>query len=151
MNLSTKIIGVLEILAAGIFGFVTFNALAAIDKSASYLTVIGIGMGVCATLLNLVAGILLLNSNSKAGYVLSIVNTSLQILTFNVPGFVYTYVGLGQIFAGIGSNGLVLGANISPGRFFVGQVPNGVSQVTLNFVALAFTLFLWRAFRELRK
>jgi hypothetical protein len=151
MNLSTKVIGVLEILAAGIFGFVTLNALAAIDKSATYVTIIGIGMGVCATLLNLVAGILLLNSNSKAGYFLSLANTALQILTINVPGFVYVYVGLGQIFAGMSSNGLVFGANISPGLFFVGQVPNGVSQVTLNFVALAFTLFLWRAFRELRK
>jgi hypothetical protein len=149
IKLSKQIIGVLEILAAGIFGYVSLNLLVTVDRTATFITFVGIAMGIGAALLNLVAGILLLTSNSKAGFVLSCVNTALQIPTFNLPGFVYLYVGLGQIYVGTSSIGLVFGANISPGRFFVGQVPVGDTQVTLNLVAIAFTLFLWRSLRDL--
>jgi hypothetical protein len=79
IKLSRQIIGVLEILAAGIFGFVTLNLLATVDRTATFVTFVGIAMGICATLLNLVAGILLLTSKSKAGFVLSCINTALQM------------------------------------------------------------------------
>jgi hypothetical protein len=149
MKRSTRLIGVLEIMAAGVFFATTLTLMVSATKNPSWSIFAGIAMGLAATLLNLSAGVLLLTTEKKAGYILSIINTSLQVLIFNVPGLVYLYSGLGQIIIGVSTKGLELGANIFPGRFFVNNVPTGPSAVSINVLALAFVIFLWRAFRAI--
>jgi hypothetical protein len=149
MKRSTRLIGVLEIMAAGVFFATTLTLMVSANKNPSWVTYSSIAMGLAATLLNLSAGVLLLTTEKKAGYILSLINTALQVPTFNLPGLVYLYSGLGQVIVGASSVGLELGFSIVPGRFFVNYVPNGPLSVSINILALAFVIFLWRAFRAI--
>jgi hypothetical protein len=149
MKRSIRLIGILEIMAAGIFGYITLSLLPNLAKNPSWLTYISIAMGLGVAALNLSAGVLLLTTEKKAGYILSLINTALQVPTFNLPGLVYLYSGLGQVIVGASSVGLELGFSIVPGRFFVNYVPNGPLSVSINILALAFVVFLWRAFRAI--
>jgi hypothetical protein len=149
MKPSIRLIGILEIMAAGIFGYITLSLLPNLAKNPSWLTYVSIAMGLGVAALNLAAGVYLLTTEKKAGYILSIINTVLQVPMINVPGLVYLYSGVGQVFIGASTKGLTFGANLAPGRFFLNTVPNGLSSVSINVVALAFAIFLWRAFRAI--
>jgi hypothetical protein len=150
MKLSTLFIGILQVFVAGIFGFLTWNGLVNVGKSTTWVVYVGLAMGFFAMLLNLIAGVLLLTTKRKAGYILSIINTALQVPIINVPGLFYLYSGLGQLFIGASTEGLTFGANIAPGRFFLNNIPNGLPSIAINLVALAFVFFLLEALRTLR-
>jgi hypothetical protein len=149
MKLSMKLIGILELMAAGIFTYLGLNVLfQAVKVDASIWNYVSVGLAFGAAALNLAGGALLLISRSKAGYIFSMLNTALQIPTINLPGLVYQYVGWGQVSAGIEGSKIAFNANISPGRLWFALVPAGEYSFSLNFVAIAFSLFLWRSWQK---
>jgi hypothetical protein len=140
-----KVLGIYQ-LAGGIVGLGLLFKMAPQLQSPSTSTWVGIGLAALLYSFSLYCGFSLLNK-TKAAYNLSLANQVLQVFSFGMAGFAYSYVA--GLKAGVGLFFLaewVFKAqfSVSSFHFSLGNVP-GASFVSVNLVALVLIYLLERA------